>query len=102
MKCRVFYSNDPMRFLLGISPKVPMPTEAEIRGPTYTKVVDDEVPEDTLPDTVFVVLNSDIPLHAGTHTSMSVGDAVELGSKLYICLPTGWEELDTKEVNGDG
>ena len=34
-----------------------------------------------------------------THTSLSVGDEITIGTNTYRCADIGWELLDTKENN---
>lgn len=56
-----------------------------------------EVPDDTSPDDIFAKFNlieGRVRLPPGIkHTSMSVGDIVQLDDQFYICMPIGWMKL---------
>ena len=75
---------------------VPMPTVSDIRR-DYRLFWQGEVPDDTTPDDIFRKFNAlpvPVRLPPGIfHTSMSVGDAVQLGDDFYVCKPVGWEKI---------
>lgn len=43
-------------------------------------------------------LNSNFNRNGADHTSMSVGDIVDIDGKYYHCEVAGWREIDVKEV----
>jgi len=99
MKCRVYYWKDPKYLMTGIDITgfvVPMPTREDIER-DYVLFWEGEVPDDTTPDAIFLKFNAlpvPVRLPPGIrHTSMSVGDAVQLGDNLYVCKPVGWEKV---------
>lgn len=85
-------------------------------GKTPTKAVFDryyakicEVEGHTEPEAIFYILNTDEKLKELLqfkavfigHTSMSVGDIIEIGGKYHICRGVGWEEI-FKEGENEG
>lgn len=98
MKCRVYYWKDPKYLLLGLPFVKPVskPTPEEVER-EYKLFWSGEVPDDTSPDDIFVKFNlieGRVRLPPGIkHTSMSVGDIVQLNDQFYICMPLGWEKL---------
>ena len=98
MRCAVYYWKDPKYLLLGLpGPSLvskPTPEEVETEYKLFWR---GEVPEDTTPNDIFAKFNlieGRIRLPPGIHhTSMSVGDIVELGGQFYLCMPIGWEKL---------
>lgn len=100
MKCRVYYWKDPKYLLMAL----PAEPGLLISEPTPEKLAEDyevfwegEVPDNTTPDDIFVKFNlieGRIRLPPGIgHTSMSVGDIVQLNDNYYVCMPLGWQKL---------
>lgn len=94
MQARVYYWKDPKYLLTGFT--VSKPTIEDIKR-DYQLFWKGEVADDTTPGDIFLKFNAlPIPVRLPPgikHTSMSVGDIVELGDSSYVCMPVGWEKL---------
>ena len=95
---KVFYTNSEFfhQAILGAIPdETQFPAE-------YALVAEIDEP-DAVPEDAFYLLNVEPETYIKTlpdgicHTSMSVGDIVEINGVYSICLPIGWQEL--KGVN---
>lgn len=79
----------------------------EIFDRYYYKVCEVEGDTEITPEDMFDMLNTNEDLKRILqfkavvigHTSMSVGDIVEIGGKYYICRDMGWEEVFRKNGN---
>jgi len=96
MKVSVFYWTKHFpQALLGETPT------REVFDRCYIKMCEVEGDTEIIPEDVFDMLNTDETLKETLqlkalitgHTSMSVGDIVEIGGKYFICRGIGWEEL---------
>ena len=71
----------------------------------YAKVCEVESDDEVTPEDIFEMLNTNeylknlLQFKAAVigHTSMSVGDIVEINGKYYICRDIGWQELFREE-----
>jgi len=100
MKARVYYwKNEFWQALLGIIPS------KEDFDRYYAKVCEVESDDEVTPEDIFEMLNTNeylkdlLQFKAAVigHTSMSVGDIVEIKGKYYICRDIGWEEIFREE-----
>lgn len=97
MKAAIYYWKDPKYLLLGmpLSP-LPMPTQKDIPK-NYKVIWQGDVPENTTRDELFERFNFlPVPFRLPPgikHTSMSIGDIVQLDDIFYICMPLGWKKV---------
>lgn len=100
MKCRVFYWKDPKYLLLGLTPGVGKPTP-DIIETDYKVIWQGEVTDATTPEDIFLKFNAlPVPFRLPPgirHTSMSIGDVIQLGEQYYVCMPIGWERISTSQ-----
>lgn len=106
MQAKVHYWKNIDEWLMWVTMRKKIPTKEDIaRDYVQLPFTIDIDGEDEL-DTIFEKLNvGDNPLateknqhwlieHDVCHTSMSVGDVVQLDDRYFVCAGVGWEEID--------
>ena len=103
MKARVYYwKTEFWQALMGVIPS------REDFSRYYAKICEVESDDEVTPEDIFEMLNTNeglkdlLQFKAAVigHTSMSVGDIVEINGKYYICRDIGWEEIFREERPG--
>lgn len=113
MKVAVFY-NKGVAMMSRFDGKLPTPAELIT---DYAEVYHDETERDYIcnPDDLFAIFN-DASTYAKNplanekgqaklkalgvfHTSMSVGDIVQIGEAYHLCQPAGWTKLVTADAD---
>lgn len=104
MKASVYYwTRDFWQAPLGKTPT------KDVFDRHYAKMCEVKGYTETTPEAIFYMLNTDENLQELLqikadfigHTSMSVGDIIEIGGKYHICRGIGWEEIFKEVKNED-
>ena len=101
MKVRILYAHDDSKFLFTAREDF-LPTKEDLKNDYSEMRIKDmsfiyEEASSSNPDVAFMLLNrspekwiQELPKNV-SHTSISVGDIVEIDNVKHICLPIGWE-----------